>query len=166
MDFFSSRTTSPMSSGLSAPCCRMPGRCAGRAMSAEGSSAAAREVVLVVEDEILVRYVISDYLRECGYKVIEASSADEALEVLQKASVRVDIILSNVQLPGAIDGFALARWVRANHSGLGVILASTLSRAADAAAELCEEGPMLSKPYEPQVVVDRIKRLLAERSRT
>jgi CheY-like chemotaxis protein len=135
-------------------------------MSAEAKSGPVPEVVLVVEDEILVRYVISDYLRECGYKVIEASSAEEALQILQKASVRVDIILSNVQLPGAIDGFALARWVRVNHSGVGVILAGTVSRAADAAAELCEEGPMLSKPYEPQAVVDRIKRLLAERSRT
>jgi CheY-like chemotaxis protein len=120
----------------------------------------------VVEDEILVRYVICDYLRECGYKVIEASSGDEALQVLQKASVRVDVVLSNVQLPGATDGFALARWVRVNQSGIGVILAGTISRAADAAAELCEEGPMLSKPYEPQAVVDRIKRLLAERERT
>jgi CheY-like chemotaxis protein len=132
-------------------------------MSAEGP---AHEVVLVVEDEVLVRCVISDYLRECGYKVIEASSAEEALQVLQKASVRVDILLSNVQLPGVIDGFALARWVRANHSGIGVILAGTISRAADAAAELCEEGPMLAKPYEPQAVVDRIKRLLAETKRT
>jgi CheY-like chemotaxis protein len=134
-------------------------------MSAEGPSAPAREVVLVVEDEVLVRYVICDYLRECGYTVIEASTADEALQVLQKASVRVDIILSNAQLPGATDGFALARWVRANRAGVGVILAGTISRAADAAAELCEEGPMLSKPYEPQTVVDRIKRLLAERKR-
>ena len=120
----------------------------------------------MVEDEILVRYVISDYLRECGYKVIEASSAEEALQVLQKASVRVDVLLSNVQLPGAIDGFALARWVRVSQSGVGVILAGTISRAADAAAELCEEGPMLSKPYEPQAVVDRIKRLLAEKKGT
>jgi CheY-like chemotaxis protein len=132
-------------------------------MSAEGP---AREVVLVVEDAVLVRYVISDYLRECGYKVIEASSTEEALQVLQKASVRVDILLSNVQLPGALDGFVLARWVHDNHPEIGVILVGTISRAADAAAELCEEGPMLAKPYEPQAVVDRIKRLLAERSRT
>jgi CheY-like chemotaxis protein len=135
-------------------------------MSAEAKSGPVPEVVLVVEDEVLVRYVISDYLRECGYKVIEASSGDEALAVLQKASVRVAVVLSNVQLPGATDGFALARWVRVNQSGVGVILAGTVSRAADAAAELCEEGPMLSRPYEPQAVVDRIKRLLAERSRT
>jgi len=135
-------------------------------MTAEVSSAPAREIVLVVEDEVLVRYVISDYLRECGYKVIEASSAEEALQVLQKASVRVGVVLSNVQLPGAIDGFALAKWMRANHCEAGVILAGTVSRAADAAAELCEKGPMLSRPYDPQAVTDRIKRLLAERKRT
>ena len=135
-------------------------------MNAEQRPGPVRNVVLVVEDEVLVRYVICDYLRECGYKVIEAANGDEALEVLNGAHVGVDVILSGVQTPGSMDGFALARWVRANRSDIGVILAGTLSRAADAAAELCEQGPMLSKPYEPQAVVDRIKRLLAERKRT
>jgi len=125
-----------------------------------------RNVVLVVEDEVLVRYAICDYLRECGYKVIEAADGDEALKVLNDAKVSVDVILSGVQTPGTMDGFALARWVRANRPDIGVILAGTLSRAADAAAELCEEGPRLAKPYEPQAVVDRIKRLISERKRT
>lgn len=135
-------------------------------MSADATPGPAREVVLVVEDEILVRYVISDYLRECGYKVIEAANPDEALQVLEKGSVAVDVILSNVQTSGSMDGFALSHWVRTNRAEIGVILVGTISRAADAAAELCEEGPMLSKPYEPQTVVDRIRRLLAERKRT
>jgi CheY-like chemotaxis protein len=140
--------------------------CGGRAVSADATPGPAREVVLVVEDEILVRYVISDYLRECGYKVIEAANPDEALQVLEKGSVAVDVILSNVQTSGSMDGFALCHWVRTNRAEIGVILVGTISRAADAAAELCEEGPMLSKPYEPQTVVDRIRRLLAERKRT
>lgn len=135
-------------------------------MSADATPGPAREVVVVVEDEILVRYVISDYLRECGYKVIEAANPDEALQVLEKGSVAVDVILSNVQTSGSMDGFALSHWVRTNRAEIGVILVGTISRAADAAAELCEEGPMLSKPYEPQTVVDRIRRLLAERKRT
>jgi CheY-like chemotaxis protein len=135
-------------------------------MSAKQRSVPARSVVLVVEDDMLVRYAICDYLRECGYKVIEAADGDEAFKVLNDAQVSVDVILSGVQTPGSMDGFALARWVRANRPDIGVILAGTLSRAADAAAELCEEGPMLGKPYEPQAVVDRIKRLMAERKRT
>jgi len=66
-----------------------------------------------------------------------------------------------------IDGwFCAAAWVRAQRPEVGVILVGTVARAADAAAELCEQGPMLSKPYEPQAVGEWIKRLLAERDRT
>lgn len=133
--------------------------------SGQNASKPRREIILVVDDEVLVRYVISDYLRECGYKVIEASNGNEALLVLQDSSVGVGIVLSNVRMPGSIDGFELARWVRANRSEVGVLLVGTISKAAEAAAQLCEEGPMLSKPYEPQAVVDRIKQLLAERKR-
>jgi DNA-binding response OmpR family regulator len=125
-----------------------------------------REVVLVVEDEILIRYVISDYLRECGYKVIEASSTDEALLVLNDTNLSVDVVFSNAQVAGATDGFALAQWVRANRAGVGVILVGSISRAADAAANLCEHGPMLSKPYQPKAVVERIKLLLAQKRQT
>jgi CheY-like chemotaxis protein len=125
----------------------------------------AAETVLVVEDEVLVRMVISEYLRTCGYKVIEAANGDEAIVVLRQAEIVVDVVLSDIEMPGTIDGFGLSRWVRAEKPGLEVILVGSPSRAADAAADLCENGPMLSKPYEPQVVVDRIKRLLAERLR-
>jgi len=119
--------------------------------------------VLVVEDEVLIRMVISEYLRHCGYRVIEAASGDEALVVLQQPEINVDAVLSDVQMPGAIDGFALARWVRNNRPGLEVILVGSPTRAAEAAGDLCESGPTLSKPYDPQVVVNRIKVLLAQR---
>jgi len=123
------------------------------------------ETVLLVEGEVLVRYAISDYLRECGYRVIEVSSAEEALEVFREPSIAVGILLSSVEMSGAMDGFALARWVRANRADIGVMLAGTISQEADAAAGLCDQGPMLSRPYEPQAVADRIRRLLAERGR-
>ncbi len=124
------------------------------------------ETVLVVENEILIRCVIADYLRTCGYRVIEAAGADEAVVVLSRPEFAVDVVLSNVQMPGSMDGFALRQWVRAQRPEVGVILVGTVARAADAAAELCEQGPMLSKPYEPQAVGEWIKRLLAERDRT
>jgi CheY-like chemotaxis protein len=59
---------------------------------------------------------ISGYLRECGYFVIEAVNADEAVEVLQSDHV-IDLVLSDVQMPGAMDGFGLAQWVRKNREG-------------------------------------------------
>jgi CheY-like chemotaxis protein len=119
------------------------------------------QTVLVVEDEILVRMVIGDYLRECGYRVIEAGNAAEALTVLQ-SSETVDIVFSDVQMPGDMDGFGLARWVRQNRPGLKVLLTSGNARAAQTAGDLCEEGPLEVKPYHPQTIHSRIQRLLAE----
>jgi CheY-like chemotaxis protein len=125
---------------------------------------AVADTILVVEDEVLVRMVIAQYLRDCGYRVIEAASADEAIIVLKQSELRVDAVLSDVEMPGSMDGFGLARWVRQNREGLEVILVGSPARAADAAADLCESGPALAKPYEPQAVVDQIRRLLAQRT--
>jgi DNA-binding NtrC family response regulator len=107
--------------------------------------------------------VIAEYLRACGYKVIEAASADEAILVLKRPDIGVEIVFSDVEMPGSMDGFGLSQWVRANRPGLDVILAGTLAKTADAAAKLCDQGPMLEKPYEPHLVVQHIRRLLAAR---
>jgi DNA-binding NtrC family response regulator len=123
-----------------------------------------KETILVVEDDILVRMPIAHYLRDCGYKVIEAANADEATTVLLHQETRIDIVFSDIEMPGSIDGFGLAKWIRDHRPGLDVILAGTVSRAVDAAKNLCEEGPV-PKPYESQVVYDRIRRLLAARKR-
>lgn len=119
--------------------------------------------ILVVEDEVLIRMTISQYLRDCGYRVVEAANADEALQVLQ-SNIAIDVVFTDVEIPGSMDGFALAKWVRENRKGLDVVLAASPARAANAAAELCESGPMLEKPYEPQVIVDTIRRLVAFRT--
>jgi CheY-like chemotaxis protein len=108
--------------------------------------------------------VISEYLRDCGYKVIEAANADEAILVLQHKELTIDVVFTDIEMPGSMNGFGLGQWIRANRQGLDVIVVGNPVRAADAAAELCVSGPTLSKPYEPQVVLARIKRLLAERA--
>jgi CheY-like chemotaxis protein len=118
--------------------------------------------ILVVEDEVLVRLVIADYLRECGYRVYEAVNASEAVAMLQDPEVTVDIVFSDVQMSGGMDGFALSRWIRANKPDVQVILTSGVERSANIAATLCEAGPLLEKPYPPQDVVDRIKQLVAK----
>lgn len=125
-------------------------------------SSAIGETVLVVEDEVLLRLVVAEYLRDCGFKVIEAAHADEAVMVLKQPDLRIDVLFSDIEMPGSMDGFALAQWTRANRPGLEVILTGSVPRAVNAAADLCEEGPM-PKPYEPRSVHDRIRRLLASR---
>jgi CheY-like chemotaxis protein len=119
------------------------------------------ETVLVVEDEILIRTAISEYLRHCGYRVVEAASADEAIVMLNQPDVKIDIVFSDVEMPGSMDGFGLSKWVKSNKPGLHVILTSSLKKAADEAGNLCEEGPHLAKPYEPSQLIDWIKRLRA-----
>jgi len=127
----------------------------------ENSVASVLETILVVEDKVLERAAISEYLRHCGYHVIEATSADEALVLLNEAHISIDIVFSVVEMPGSMDGFALAQWVRANKLGMDVMLTSDIVKAAEKAGELCEEGPHLKQPYAPEALVDWIKRLRA-----
>jgi CheY-like chemotaxis protein len=123
---------------------------------------AIRETVLVVEDEVLLRLAVAEYLRDCGYKVIEAANGDEAVVVLKQPDLPVDVLVSDVEMQGSVDGFALAQWTRANRPGLEVVLTGSVPRAVNAAANLSEEGP-LPKPYQPQSLHDRISRMLAAR---
>jgi CheY-like chemotaxis protein len=129
----------------------------------DNQATSTQETILVVEDEVFARMVISEYLRHCGYKVIEAASADEALTILKHTEIKIDVLFTVVQLPGSVDGFGLATWVRKNRPDLDVVLTGTLPGAVKSAAELCDDGP-LPKPYEPRLVADRIRRLRAARA--
>jgi CheY-like chemotaxis protein len=133
-------------------------------VSATPSSDPPTPTILVVEDEVITRLVISDYLRDCGYKVFEAGSAEEARSVLLSGTP-VELVFSDVQMPGKEDGFALAGWIRRHHPGIRVLLTSGISGAAARAGDLCEDGPLLAKPYEPVTVVQRIQALLARAGR-
>jgi DNA-binding NtrC family response regulator len=119
--------------------------------------------ILVVEDDVLVRMPIAQYLRDCGYKVIEASNADEAMQVLLHQETLVDVVFSDIDMPGAVDGFELAKWIRKHRPGLDVLLAGTVPRAVESAKDLCNQGPV-PKPYDAQVVHNHIRRLLAARN--
>jgi DNA-binding response OmpR family regulator len=130
----------------------------------DGAMVAPAETVLVVDDEVLVRMVIAAYLRDCGYRVIEAADVTEAMLALEQDEAgAVGVVLSAVALSGEYDGFTLAQWIRRHRPGCEVVLAGTAARAADAAGDLCDQGPALARPYEPQIVLDRIRRLMARR---
>lgn len=117
--------------------------------------------ILVLEDSVLVRMAIAGYLRECGYRVLEAATSDEALLVLEKSNIAVDVVFSAAEVAGALDAFALMQWVRSNFPQTKIIMAGSLKSASVAAGRLCEDGPHLKKPYEPQAVEDYIRRMLA-----
>jgi DNA-binding response OmpR family regulator len=122
------------------------------------------QCVLIVEPDILIRSPLAEYLRECGYRVLEAVDAAEARTIISDGSMAVDIVLADTAMPGE-GGFALAAWIRADHAGIEVILTGSVAKAAEKAADLCQEGPKLTKPYDHQLVLNRIRRSLAARDR-
>jgi CheY-like chemotaxis protein len=128
--------------------------------NASSGSAGKPPTILVVADEVLLRMALSDYLRECGYTVVETSDADEAITVLE-ANVPVDVAFSDIAMPGSRDGFGLAQWIRRERPGIKVILTAGAARSAEAAGELCEHGPMLAKPYEHADLERHIRALLS-----
>ena len=117
--------------------------------------------VLVVEDDLLLRITTSDQLRDCGFHVIEARSGDEALQVLE-AGIWVDVVFSDLHMPGRTNGIGLAQWIRREQPKIKVILTSgTAGPLAAAATELCDNGAYFEKPYQLVTLERRIRELIA-----
>ncbi|HEX8300089.1 response regulator [Sphingomonas sp.] len=121
--------------------------------------------ILIVDGDIISRHAIADYLRHCGYAVVEAANTDEAILAIKEPSLSVDVILCDVGAIGTESAFGLATWVRQNRAELEVKMAGSLEGVVQTAAELCESGPQLARPYEPEAVVDYVKRLRGTRDR-
>jgi response regulator RpfG family c-di-GMP phosphodiesterase len=122
------------------------------------------ETVLVLDGDVLVRMPVVQFLRDCGYRVVEAASTDEAITILQNTNAPVDVLLSVIDIPGSMNGFGFAQWARSVRPELKILLAATSERTVRNAAELCEVGPTQKRPYDHKLVLDRIKRLLAARA--
>lgn len=129
-------------------------------------NASSSDAILIVDGDILSRHAIADYLRHCGYMVVEAANTDEAVKAVQEPKLGIDVILCDIEAIGSRSGFELATWVRQNYPRLDVRIAGNVATAATNAADLCENGPHLARPYDPQAVVDYIKQLRAARDRT
>jgi DNA-binding response OmpR family regulator len=114
--------------------------------------------ILVVEEDVLVRHPLAQYLRECGYTVSEARDGAEARILIDAQDVAIDMLFAEGE-----SGFELARWVRQRHPDVAVIIAGTVTRAVEMAGDLCEDGPAITKPYDHQFLLSRIQQLLAKR---
>src|SRR3954468_3310884 len=92
--------------------------------------------ILLVEDEVLLRYILAEWLRTEGHEVMEATSGDEAHAMLSSI-IDIDLVLTDVRMPGALNGLELTRQIRAVLPGLPVIVLSAdmaHSEARDAGA--------------------------------
>ncbi|HLM38818.1 MAG TPA: response regulator [Microvirga sp.] len=117
-------------------------------------------VILVVEDEALVRMIASDILTEKGgYRVLEAAHAEEALTLLESRH-DVRLVFTDVEMPGSLDGFALARIVDMRFPGIKVIVTS--GRMTPGAGDLPKGTRFLPKPYAPLALVGMVRGILDE----
>ena len=117
------------------------------------------DCVLIVDGDVLARHAIADYLRDCGYIVVEAASTDEARVALLEPALKVDTVICAADAPGSANAFQFRAWASQLAPSADVALAGNVERAAEKAADLCEEGPSLARPYDPKSVVDHIRRL-------
>ncbi|QXQ08088.1 response regulator [Sphingosinicellaceae bacterium] len=115
-----------------------------------------------MDDEVLIRMIMADELRDAGYQVIEASSADEGLALLS-AGVSVDLMITDVRMPGDLDGLALAKAARRLRPELAIIVSSGHVRSADSDLAGVVDA-YLPKPYLPVQLIEMARGLLADAS--
>lgn len=113
-------------------------------------------VVLIVEDEALIRMDVADFIGSPDVLPIQASSADEALRILAERS-DVDVVFTDVNMPGAMDGLQMARRIRENDPIIGLIIASGMVRVARSG--LPDDAVFFEKPYDLNMVSNTIRQL-------
>jgi CheY-like chemotaxis protein len=121
-------------------------------------------IVLVVEDEVLPRLAMAEYLRDCGFRVVEAASGVEAQQLVL-AGLKVDLVFSDITMPGGIDGIDLALWLMVHCESTKVILTSGLPDALTKAQSACKQVlAFVPKPYDQVMVAEKIRELLQARA--
>ena len=113
-------------------------------------------VVLVVEDEALLRLLLMEVLEEAGFEVIEARTADDAVLLLDhRPDIR--LVFTDVDMPGALDGFQLAQYVRDHHCDVAVIIGSGKCRPGP--EDISPSTIFLQKPYSTSALVNHVRRM-------
>ncbi|QDG94418.1 response regulator (plasmid) [Rhizobium sp. NIBRBAC000502774] len=112
--------------------------------------------MLIVEDEPLIRLCAVDLVEDAGFEAIEASTADEALSRLT-SSPNIDVLFTDIDMPGSINGLELATIVKRDWPSIGIIVVSGYRRAN--ADQIPEGGLFFAKPYDFGSVASAIRQL-------
>jgi CheY-like chemotaxis protein len=116
-------------------------------------------IVLLVEDEALLRMFVSEMLREEGnFRVIEAANADEALTLLETAGDDVRALVSDVEMPGSMNGFTFTRVVRRAWPHIGLVVVS--GRMAPQPHEVPEGAVFVAKPFSADELLKAVQSVL------
>jgi CheY-like chemotaxis protein len=117
----------------------------------------------LVEDEAPVREFVRRTLEHAGYKVIEAQNPNEALKTLELIAGRVDLVLTDVVMPG-MSGRMMAERLASRYPGLRILFMSGNAEIVDLLTRARDvRGVMLSKPFTPAVLIERVSQALQPR---
>jgi two-component system, response regulator PdtaR len=116
-------------------------------------------VVIVVEDEPLIRMVLVEALLDAGFDVIEATHAREAVTMLEGEAIRVHALFTDVHMPGDMDGVALAHHTRLHWPWISLLVTS--GRAYPKTNTMPEGTRFIAKPYELKHVIGHIREMRA-----
>ena len=118
-------------------------------------------VVLIVEDEFLIRMDAVDMIRSGGFEVVEAKDADEAIEILESRP-DITVVFTDIHMPGSMDGLKLAAAVRGRWPPIKIVAAS--GRANLSAEDLPSGSRFLTKPYSAREIVTTLREVTGETS--
>ncbi len=111
-------------------------------------------VILLVEDEVLVRMVAADVLEDAGFTVLESTNAEEALRLLETRP-DVQVLFTDVNMPGALDGLGLAQTVHNRSPEVGILIGSGRIRPDPGELPPCTR--FIAKPYAPAALTDAVR---------
>lgn len=115
------------------------------------------QTILVVEDEILIRFILADSLRDIGFQVLEAGDGDEGLQILNSGQV-IDLIVTDVRMPGEVDGMELTRRSKSLAPRRPVIVCSAHLYESEA----FPADEFLAKPYSIAALAEMIEQLIGD----
>ena len=118
-----------------------------------------RQVVLIVEDEALVRMTAVDLIEEAGFEILEATNADEAILLLE-ARPDITVVFTDIEMPGSMNGLRLAEAVRGRWPPIKIIATSGHYVVRD--GDLPSGGLFLAKPYSPNQISSALREVTAQ----
>jgi CheY-like chemotaxis protein len=116
--------------------------------------------VLVVEDEALVRLLLSESLKDAGYQVVEAGTGDEAARLIDGPD-GFDLVISDIQMPGALDGIEVGIHARRRHASIPIIYVTGRPESMNRLGSLGPHDAFVPKPYGPRDVITLIDQMLS-----
>jgi CheY-like chemotaxis protein len=115
------------------------------------------QVVLVVEDEEILRMLAVEFVEDAGFEAIEAKSADEAVQILERR-MDIRIVFTDIDMPGSLDGIKLAACIRDRWPPIEIILTS--GHYAPKSHELPSRAIFIPKPYQVTEVVETLREMV------